>query len=293
VLIRQKAALALLQQANKQLSPTVFVKLMFLLRQETAVSEEKTFYDFVPYKFGPFSFALYRELGSLRRNGYLMPHESSVALADQSVHLIQKKIRELPGTLRTAIKQVISRHGLKSQSSLLRDVYARYPWYATKSELTHLRPPSDSSPPPARPAVYTIGYEAKSVDVFFNQLLRKGIEAIIDVRANPISRCYGFSKSQLSDIGRRLGFDYRHMPNLGIPSRYRSNLSDFDSYQLLLRRYAFEMLPHCEGEMGIAGEFMLKTAAVLMCFEKDVLCCHRGPLAQEIAKKTGLEVVHL
>ena len=47
------------------------MKLVFLLRHETCLKDVPSFYDFVPYKFGPFSFTLYRELERLQQNGYV------------------------------------------------------------------------------------------------------------------------------------------------------------------------------------------------------------------------------
>ena len=59
MLTRQKTVLSLLTQVGRPLSPTVFVKLVFLLRQETDLERDRSFYSFVPYNFGPFSFTLY------------------------------------------------------------------------------------------------------------------------------------------------------------------------------------------------------------------------------------------
>lgn len=88
MLIRQKAILALLSRANRPLSPTVFVKLVFLLRQETVLKDESTFYDFIPYKYGPFSFALYRELANLRQDGYVIPDVEHIALCEKTTDLV-------------------------------------------------------------------------------------------------------------------------------------------------------------------------------------------------------------
>lgn len=293
MLIRQKIVLALLSQSNKLLSPTVFVKLMFLLRQETGLRDEQTFYDFVPYKYGPFSFVLYRELTNLRRDGYVIPDEEGVALYEQAMGLAEEKIDELPLVILEAVDNVIRRYGRKSQKGLVKDVYARYPWYATKSELADLRPNPSIRTKKAQPAIYTIGYEGKSVDAFFNHLLRKGIKLIIDVRANPVSRRYGFSKRQFSDISKRLRLSYHHMPKLGIPKEYRVDLKDFDSYQRVLKKYEQEMLPALEDEIGEVCRLMQETAAVLVCMEKDVYCCHRSRLADAVSRKTGLEVKHI
>ena len=293
MLIRQKTVLALLSRANKPLSPTVFVKLAFLLRQETGLKNEPTFYDFVPYKYGPFSFALYRELTNLRRDGYVTPDEELVAICERTVGLAEEKIDELPAAFHEAVDKVVKRYGRKSQTGLVKDVYTRYPWYAIKSELTDLRPKSSVRVKKARPAVYTAGYEGKSVDAFFNHLLKNGIRLIIDVRANPVSRRYGFSKRQFSEIARRLGLDYRHMPELGIPSKYRGDLSDFNSYQRLMKKYEQEMVPKLGDEIDEVGKLMMKTPAVLVCVEKDVRCCHRSRLADAVSRKTGLEVKHI
>jgi len=145
----------------------------------------------------------------------------------------------------------------------------------------------------AHPAVYTVGYEGKSVDAFFNHLLKNGIHVIIDVRANPVSRRYGFSKKRLREIAGRLGLDYRHMPVLGIPSGYRAHLTDFASYQRLLERYEQEILPKIQGEVAEAGNVMQRKPSVLMCVERDVRCCHRSRLAEAICRKTRMEIVHI
>lgn len=293
MLIRQKTVLALLSRANRPLNPTVFVKLAFLLRQETGMKNEPTFYDFVPYKYGPFSFALYRELTNLRRDGYVTPDEKRVAICERTVGLAEEKINELPAVFHEAVDKVVRRYGRKSQMGLVKDVYTRYPWYAIKSELTDLRAESSVHEKKACLAAYTAGYEGKSVDAFFNHLLKNGIRLIIDVRANPVSRRYGFSKRQFSEIAKRLGLDYRHMPELGIPSKYRVDLSDYDSYQRLMKKYEQEMIPKLGDEIDEVGKLIKETSAVLVCVEKDVRCCHRSRLADAVSRKTGLEVKHI
>ncbi|WP_348602891.1 DUF488 family protein [Bartonella tribocorum] len=41
---------------------------------------------------------------------------------------------------------------------------------------------------------FTIGYEGKSLENYLNCLLENNIKILCDVRKNPISRKYGFSK---------------------------------------------------------------------------------------------------
>ena len=96
-----------------------------------------------------------------------------------------KKIRELQPPIVHAADHISCKYGSLSQTELLKSVYHLYSWYATKSEWVDLV--SDSLPctPAAVPAIYTIGYEGKSVDALFDHLLLKGIEGLIDVRSNP------------------------------------------------------------------------------------------------------------
>ena len=46
-------------------------KICFLLRNLTDSGGGSAFFDFVPYKFGPFSFSLYFELRKLEARGYI------------------------------------------------------------------------------------------------------------------------------------------------------------------------------------------------------------------------------
>lgn len=293
MLTRQKIVLALLSGAAKPVTPMVFVKLVFLLRNESVLKDTPSFYDFVPYKYGPFSFTLYREIANLRRDGYIASGEESVSLREDAADLARGRARELPAVIIQEVGRVLCTHGNKSQDTLLNEVYARYPWYAAKSELADLRPSPPVQTDKATPAVYTAGYEGESVDSFFNRLLARRIELIIDVRANPISRRYGFSKGQLREIGARLGLRYHHLPSLGIPSEFRTDLTGFAAYQSLLERYERELLPHLGTEVQALGRMMQGSPAVLVCLERDVRCCHRSRLALAVSRVTGLEVNHL
>jgi uncharacterized protein (DUF488 family) len=293
VLTRQKTVLSLLTQAGRPLSPTVFVKLVFLLRHETGLERDRSFYDFVPYNFGPFSFTLYWDLGSLRQNGYVTTEEERIALCGRTLELAEKEAEELPASVHDAVADVLSRYGRMNQKALIRDVYSRYPWFALNSKLPERDSVSVPRPKKARRAVYTAGYEGRSVDAFFNDLLKQGIRVVVDVRANPVSRKYGFSGLRLGEFCKKLGLEYRHVPSLGIPSTDRAGLNGFASYQRLLNRYEQAMLPDLSVEVEDVGRLMRQQPSVLVCVEKDVRCCHRSRLADAVAQATGLEVVHL
>lgn len=292
MLTRQKTILAILAEAEQALTPTVLVKLAFLLKHESLTTEQN-FYDFVPYRFGPFSFALYRELTALERDGYVAEKAGRVMLVARNQALTDAKVADLPRSSRLGVARIVTKYGGLDQTELLRGVYERYPWYATKSELQQLLPAHMPSDVTAAPAVYTVGYEGKSVDGFFDDLLRAGLKMVVDVRANPASRKYGFSKQAISDIASKLGLAYRHLPELGVPGEERGELSDFASYQKLLDRYSQITLPQREREVQQLGVLMCSVPSALLCFEKDIRCCHRTRLAGAVAAASNLEIKHL
>ena len=293
MLTRQKTVLSLLMQVGRPLSPTVFVKLVFLLRHETDLERDPSFYSFVPYNFGPFSFTLYWDLGSLRQNGYVTTDDERISLCERTLKLVQEQVKELPASKRTAVAEVLTRYGKMNQKALIQEVYSRYPWFALNSKLPERDSVSVRQPKKARPAVYTAGYEGRSVDAFFNDLLKRGICVVVDVRANPVSRKYGFSRPRLIEFCKKLGLQYRHVPMLGIPGTARVGLNSFTSYQRLLNRYEEAILLDRAAEVQDVGRLMRRLPSVLVCVEKDVRCCHRSRLAEAVARETGLEVVHL
>jgi uncharacterized protein (DUF488 family) len=285
--------LALLDHAGAPIQKTMLVKLAFLLREETAVGRDRTFYGFVPYKQGPFSFGLYRELETLERDGYLERRKQSIGLASRTKKLSGEQIERLTPAQTDAVAYVVREYGGRKRASLLRSVYSRYPWYASRSELAEYVPKQVPAPPKREAAAYTVGYEGKAVDEFFNGLLASGIEGILDVRANPVSRKYGFAKRSMSRIADHLGLAYHHMPELGITGDHRADLSDFASYQRLLDQYEKKMLPRRMAHVRQATTLLQSRPLALLCMEKDVRCCHRGRLANRVAQESGLPVEHL
>ena len=292
MLFRHKTILFLLTRVPKPLTRTVFVKLVFLLRYETDLRNSASFYDFVPYKYGPFSFTLYRDLDLLRQEEFISEGDE-VALCVHSLERTRNETGNIPASVASAVNDIVDRYSTLSTNSLIGDVYRRYPWFALNSELPERNLVSPQRPERAKPAVYTVGYEGKSVDAFFNDLLSNGIDTLIDVRANPISRKYGFSKLRLSQFCDTLGLEYCHLPNLGISRSARTGLGSAVSYRRLLSQYAKSMLPEHRAEVDALGSLMRRTPSVIMCVEKNVECCHRSRLANAVADTTGLEVVHL
>ena len=293
MLRRQKTILALLAESHRPVPRTVLVKLAFLLRRETVLRDDPAFYDFVPYRYGPFSFALYRELDGLHRDGFVTKADGQLALNTQMITTIRERISELAGTVRAAVSFVTRMYGRTARRDLVRDIYARYPWYATHSQLTNLKPMNLTIRQPAKPAVYTAGYQHKSVDDFFDDLLRAGIQVVIDVRANPVSRKYGFTRSFMCGIAEKLGMEYCHFPRLGIPRKERTGLGSEASYIHLLNTYESEVLPDLRTDVEELARMMKKKPSVLVCMEQDVRNCHRSRLAMAVSKVSGLPIHHI
>src|SRR4051794_28560023 len=129
------------------------------------------------------------------------------------------------------------------------------------------------------------------MDEFLAALKRAGVERLIDVRALPLSRRPGFSKSPLRAALEQAGIEYVHLKALGTPAEGRS-AARAGRHADLERIYAGQLeLP----EAIVQGEQMLELAAekssALLCFERDPEHCHRTLLLSAVAGDA--EVVHL
>jgi len=289
MLRRQRTILRVLSTADSTLSATQVQKYAFLLREETFLGRDATFYEFLPYKFGAYSFAAQREIEALTKYGYIESSASSLAVT----RLGKAEANHADSDTARAVRAIVSKYGKTPVRALLKDVYARYPWYATNSELKDLIPADAPRLKTAAPAVYTIGYEDRSVDGFFNRLLRAGINQIVDVRANPVSRKYGFARSALAGLAGKLGLGYCHFPDLGIAPEKRRDVQTPSQFKELFGYYERQILPAKADAVAKVAELMKATASVLVCMEKEAVDCHRSRLASRIGSLTRLNIVHL
>lgn len=293
MLTRQRLLLTLLSEAPGPVQATSLVKWAFLLGEESAVGDDPTYYRFVPYKYGPFSFALYQELHALERQGLVVMDGERIAVAaDRGAELLEAS-RALPVEATLAAAAVVREYGALVHDDLLRSVYARHPWYTLNTE----RPELCSLPRPPRTraalAVYTAGYHEETIDAFLDRMLRRGVARIADVRANPMSRKYGFAGSRLRDLAGKVGLSYSHFPRLGVPSSYRRRLETPSDYDALFRVYEGEMLPTAAKEIDAVAGLCASEPTALLCAEANPRFCHRSVLAEHVAARSGLEVAHL
>jgi uncharacterized protein (DUF488 family) len=286
VLHRQQALLAILQQVGGEASTLQIMKWAFLLGQETPSHGGKTFYQFIPYRYGPFSFTLNRETDALVRNGLVEKTGQSSWHLTSYGHGQQNN---LPKSIIQDVTSITQQYGQLSGAALIDAVYAKYPWFTVNSDLPGRR---NIERPTADLAIYTAGYEGKTVDEFLNLLMRSGIRRFIDVRRNPVSRRYGFHKSTLQKICSSLDIDYQHFPGLGISSAARTDLHSTESYTSLFENYR-EDLPN-RGEDLEAVQLLLQSKpSVLVCMEANPQYCHRNVLAYHLTGVLNLPIQHL
>jgi uncharacterized protein YwgA len=278
MLIRQKLLLHITQLTGGKIDRAELVKWAFLIRHETPSRGGESFYDFVPYDDGPFSFSLHQEAEKLVSAGKLNEvDKSTLGLGDSP----------LPATdadLQDEVKAVVRKFSRNTQYCITDYVAEKYPYFKRHNRIDE---------PISSLAVYTAGYEAKSVDAFLNGLVKAGIKRLIDVRSNPIARRYGFHRSTLSRLCSYLNIDYRHVPELGIASEMRKSLNSQDDYEALFKIYRRTTLETQILEIRQVADLMHETPSVLVCMEADAQCCHRSHLSKSVSSLTGLPVVHL
>lgn len=286
---RQKALLCILDAWGGACSKIQLVKLAFLLRYDVPSSDPPPpwGYDFVPYDYGPFSFQLYRDLTGIAE--LVDEADKLISMRKESAGAIKDAILTLPPIARRAVASLRKKYGAFAQSTLVDTIYARFPWYASRSKLR----PHDPVPDAGDRAVYTMGYEGLSVDSFVGELLSANISTLADIRRNPLSRKYGFSKTTLQGICDKLHIRYCHIPALGIPSSDRRTLETKADYDRLFKMYEVDILPSATAELAALSQQVQESRTALVCFEEDPQSCHRSRTATRIARITGLPIVNL
>lgn len=284
MLHRQRTLLALLDLAGGSASHTALTKWAFLLREESPSRGGSAFYQFLPYKFGPYSFCVFQEIGALTRNGYISESASNWSLTDTG----RVAAMSVPADVYADAKRIVGAHGRKRRDALVDYVYERFPSFTVNSEIRKLE-----VRPVASCAVYTAGYEGLLVDGFLNGMIRAGVNRLIDVRNNPVSRRYGFHKTTLARICGKLDIDYVHIPELGIQSDQRQDLDAPGARNRLFDRYEQTTLSsECDAIHRVAG-LMQERPSVLVCMEACHTQCHRSRLATAVAAEAGLPIEHL
>ena len=291
---RQKVLLALLEVFGGKLGKTDLQKYLFLFTQE--YQKDKS-YEFIPYKYGCFSFQSVADKRKLTEIGAITSVEHW-EIADKGDYLAQiaNKDRENLILFRDKYKDIRG-------NNLVRSVYLQYPYYAINSEIygevmnkKEMKIIEQIKPSQTDYAFFTIGYEGKSFENYLNKLIKNNVRLLCDVRKNAFSRKYGFSKKTLSKTLEIIGIGYIHMPNLGIVSEKRQSLNSQADYDRIFYDYEVSTLKENKIALKELYSFFEKYRRIaITCFEANPNMCHRSRVAKAISQRSDwkYEIFHI
>ena len=121
--------------------------------------------------------------------------------------------------------------------------------------------------------VFTVGYAGRDVRDLVATLASAGIRRLVDVRALPLSRRRGFSKTSLAATLEAAGIEYVHIREAGNPFRHEA--ADIDRCLSLYGRY-LESKPEIVERVS---EVVAEVRSALLCVESEAESCHRSVLA--------------
>ncbi|MFA6115019.1 MAG: DUF488 domain-containing protein [Sphingomonas sp.] len=130
--------------------------------------------------------------------------------------------------------------------------------------------------------IFTIGYEGTTMADFLAALKGAGVERVIDVRALPLSRRPGFSKSSLAASLLDAGIGYVHLKALGTPKRGRDAAKKGDRATLEEVYEGQLELPEAQAQAAQMLDLAAEKPSALLCFERDPCVCHRTLLLEAV-----------
>ena len=269
--------------------PVEIQKLMFLF---TRVEEDVPSYEFFPYLRGGYSSTLRKDMERLVVKGWIreLPMKRWVLTESGAVEAYSRR------TTQGRFRDFVSRFPYR-RNELISYVYRRYPYWAINSAVkeevlgcdAEALQAVENAKPQSHLELASIGYEGRSLENYLNALIREGITILCDVRKNPISRKYGFSKATLEAACKGIDIEYRHYPQLGIPSEERRELNCQADYDQLFDWYERMVLPQ-QTDVLVELSNLVSTGCgvALTCFEANPAQCHRTRVLSAIERRTGI-----
>lgn len=283
-----------MQLFDGQLDKIRLQKLLFLFTSKQVKAE----YDFIPYKFGCYSYSANADMTAMVTRGYIIEDEKSFERKDKTDYLKQLKPADLK-----LLQEAKANYGEMSATALMKHTYINFPFYAIKSETAgnilnkeELEKVSKAIPKGNKTVLFTIGYESISLEEYLVRLLKNDIKVLVDVRKNPMSMKYGFSKNQLKKYCAGLGIEYVHIPEVGIQSDQRRELNTQSDYDKLFAFYRKDNLSNTTTYQNeILNLLKVHKRIALTCFEANICQCHRKHLAEaiEALPEFNYEVKHI
>lgn len=291
---RRKIILSLLQLFEGQLDKIRLQKLLFLFAQQ----QGKAVYDFVPFRFGCFSYSANADMTAMVRQGMLYEDETRFSKKDEIDYLKTLKPEDLAG-----LQSIKNLYGKMDANALMKHTYVNFPFYAINSEKAPVILQDSEwdkvlakKPKGEGTVLFTIGYEGISLEAYLTKLIKNDVKLLVDVRNNPLSMKYGFSKSQLQKFCTGLGIQYIHLPEVGIQSEQRQELRTQADYDELFANYRSNNLSKTQSTQHQIFNLLQQHGRIaLTCFEANICQCHRKHLAEAIAALPGFvyEVQHI
>ena len=140
--------------------------------------------------------------------------------------------------------------------------------------------------------VYTFGYEGLSLDAFIARLKAHNVRTVVDVRALPLSRKRGFSKTSFAAALIESDIVYTHLPAFGCPKpirdRYKTD-GDWAAYTKAFLAY----LDRQNEAIAELAQSVSQINSCLVCFEADFTRCHRTYVGRAVVEAAGLQLVHI
>lgn len=135
------------------------------------------------------------------------------------------------------------------------------------------------------PVVFSVGYEGRDAGELVGVLVSAGVDVLVDVRLNAISRKPGLSKIRLGEALAAEGIRYLHEPTLGNPKDNRKAFQGADVEQGR-RRFAARLSNGSRPALDGLVELARTERVAVLCFERDAARCHRQVItdaAQDMA----------
>lgn len=246
---------------------------------EENIDASMKFYNFFPYYYGPFSNVSFLDLRILQAKGYIIKENQEFGIREKAINCINS----LSPIIRDKVKKIISR--FSRDKEIKEYVYEKYPEYTVKSKAPKM------SIDKKEPALFTIGYEGKDIDLFLKILIENNISKLIDVRYNPFSMNFSFTRNKLENYLKKVRIEYVHIPELGISGEQRKELNSIEDYSLLFEEYEKSLVQKTSFIQKIL-DLGSKNRIAFMCFEKEKERCHRGVLSSYIMNQ-DIAVEHL
>ncbi|MCE2896310.1 MAG: DUF488 domain-containing protein [Flammeovirgaceae bacterium] len=283
---RRKIILALLQAFDNQLEKIALQKLLFLFTNR----QQKPEYEFVPYLYGCYSFSAIADLGAMVRNGNIAEGKNHYESKEKIIYASSLTLQD-----KEILKEVKHTYSKLSANALMKHTYLNYKYYAINSlkarsilnveeysEVVASRPVNETT------TLFTIGYEGISLEAYFNKLIKNDVKVLVDVRRNPLSMKFGFSKTLLKKFCENLSINYLHIPEVGIRSEQRQQLNSQADYDKLFNIYKKRNLTETVTQQQQILELLEEKGRIaLTCFEANICQCHRKHLAEAITGLAG------